>query len=56
MKTMKRNSEVIRVPEEKVENFLNGGYVYCPKSEWKQNVRDADRKETAEPKKSKKTA
>ena len=44
MKTLKRNSEIIRVSDEKVQKHLDMGYNYCPKSEWKKNVRDADRK------------
>jgi hypothetical protein len=44
MKTMKKNNEIIRVSEEKTESYLNMGYNYCPKDEWKKNVRDVDRK------------
>lgn len=51
MKTMKKNSEIIRVPEEKVKNFLNMGYNYCPKDEWKKNVRDSDKPAKDNPKK-----
>jgi hypothetical protein len=46
MKTMKYNDETlpIRVPEHKVKNLVKSGYRFVPKSEWKQNVRDAKNK------------
>jgi hypothetical protein len=51
MKTLKRNSEVIRVSEEKIQKHLDMGYKYCSKSEWKKTVRDIDRKSEKENKK-----
>ena len=44
MKTLKKvqnnEAEYVRVKEDKVKSFLTKGYTYCPKSEWKNNVRD----------------
>lgn len=35
MKTLKSGKIVVRVSEDKVDNYLKKGYEYCPKSEWK---------------------
>ena len=35
MKTLKKNSKVIRVKDNETTRFLADGYVFCPKSEWK---------------------
>lgn len=40
MKTMKKGEEIVRVPEERVEDHLQQGYELCSKSEWKELVRD----------------
>jgi hypothetical protein len=41
MKTMKRDNDIKRVPEEMVEAYLQQGYEFCSKSEWKE-LRDKD--------------
>lgn len=40
MKTLKKNDEIVRVADGKVNYYLSRGYIYCPKVEWKKNVRD----------------
>lgn len=54
MKTLKRNSEIIRVGENKVDYYLNLGYSYTSKSDWKKNVRDVEKQSKTESKKEKK--
>jgi len=46
MKTMKRQQEILRVPEAAVEAYLQQGYELCSKTEWKEKVRDADKSTT----------
>jgi len=46
MKTLKRNGEIVRTADNKVDELIARGYVYCPKSEWKTNVRDISIKST----------
>ena len=36
MKTLKKNSKIIRAKESDVNRYLTDGFEYCPKSEWKQ--------------------
>jgi len=36
MKTMKKDKIIVRVTEEEVEDYLEKGFKFCPKSEWKQ--------------------
>lgn len=36
MKTMKKGNEVVRITEEEVDDYLDKGYKFCPKSKWKQ--------------------
>jgi hypothetical protein len=45
MKTLKRNSDVIRAKEKDVKSYLNNGYNYCPKSEWKKLEKKEEKKE-----------
>lgn len=35
MKTMKKNNEVVRITEEEVNDYLEKGFKFCPKIEWK---------------------
>lgn len=44
MKTLKKDNKIIRIKENKVDECLNVGYRFCPKSEWKKNVRDVSMK------------
>jgi hypothetical protein len=40
MKTMKKQREIKRVPETQVDFFLQAGWEFCSKTEWKETVRD----------------
>ncbi|MFW6281287.1 MAG: hypothetical protein ACOC1O_00645 [bacterium] len=42
MKTMKKNDDIKRVKEEKVNDYKELGYEFCPKKEWKEKVRDVN--------------
>lgn len=39
MKCMKLGDSIKRIEEKNVNVFLNQGWNYCSKSEWKENVR-----------------
>lgn len=49
MKTVTKNNRWERVDDVEAKLRVKAGWKYCPKSEWKENVRDFDK-----PKKSKK--
>lgn len=60
MKTIKNNKtrECKRVSDKEANSTVGSTWSYCPKSEWKKNVRDAEkisRKEEDERKKKEKT-
>ena len=41
MKTVKKNKSIMRVSDKDAENLIKEkGWKYCPKSEWKEKVRD----------------
>lgn len=40
MKTLKLNDKIIRVADNDTDRFLQVGYTFVPKSEWKTKVRD----------------
>jgi len=40
MKTLKLNDKIIRVADNDTNRFLQVGYTFVPKSEWKTQVRD----------------
>ena len=41
MKTIKKNKKIQRAKDAEAENLVkNKGWKYCPKSEWKEKVRD----------------
>lgn len=44
MKTMKFGEEIKRVKEKDVDSFLENGWNYCPKHEWKEKVRKLEKK------------
>ena len=52
MKTMQLDNKIQRVTEEKARQMFEDGWKYIPKSEWKEKVRDVNKKE--ETKKTKK--
>jgi hypothetical protein len=43
MKTLKLNDKIIRVADNDTSRFLQVGYTFVPKSEWKTKVRDANK-------------
>jgi hypothetical protein len=43
MKTLKLNDKIIRVADNDTKRFLQVGYTFVPKSEWKTKVRDANK-------------
>lgn len=50
MKTLKRQTtsktmEYRRVKNEEADTLVRSGWSYCPKTEWKLNVRDINKKE-----------
>lgn len=49
MKTMKKAAEIIRVTNDTVNERLKDGWSFCPKKEWKQKVRDKDKKVEKKP-------
>lgn len=51
MKTLKRNSDVLRVKEKDVKSYLNNGYIFCPKSEYKKLEKKEEKVEVKEKKK-----
>ena len=58
MKTLKKTinqeeTKYMRVKDGDVNGYVRQGYTYCPKSEWKKNVRDFN-KETNEERKERK--
>ena len=43
MKTLKLNDKIIRVADNDTNRFLQVGYTFVPKSEWKTKVRDVNK-------------
>ena len=39
MKTLKNGNEIVRVSEKDVKSYLNRGYNFTSKTDWKENVR-----------------
>jgi hypothetical protein len=49
MKTIKKGLEYKRVNETEAEAFVSvKGWKYCPKNEWKTNIRDFNKKQVIE--------
>jgi|7_EtaG_2_1085326.scaffolds.fasta_scaffold98139_1 hypothetical protein len=46
MKTVKKNKTIKRVSDTQAESLTKKGWKYCPKSEWREKVRDAKPAET----------
>ena len=55
MKTMRKGDTIVRAEEQQINHYLKNGYSYCPKNEWKTQVRDAQRTTPAEKKAKKKS-
>jgi hypothetical protein len=45
MKTMKKGNEIVRIQDNKYKIYLENGYTYTSKSEWKEKVRDVNKKD-----------
>jgi len=45
---MKKGNEIVRIQDNKYETYLRNGYNYISKSEWKEKVRDVNKKEKKE--------
>jgi hypothetical protein len=44
MKTVSKNNEVLRLKDVDADLKVKSGWKYVPKSEWKQKVRDLNKK------------
>lgn len=44
MKTVSKNGEYLRLSESEADSKVKSGWKYTPKSEWKQNQRDINKK------------
>jgi hypothetical protein len=55
MKTLKKlinqETKYLRVSDGEAEKYVRQGYSYCPRSEWKINVRDFGKEKSVEAKK-----
>jgi hypothetical protein len=40
MKTLKKNGTIVRVTDKEADDKIKFGWEFCPKHEWKTNVRD----------------
>ena len=56
MKTMKKGSEIVRISDDKYKSYLDRGYKYTSKSEWKEKVRDVNKRLAEERQAEKQTA
>ena len=56
MKTLKKNGNYVRVTDKEADEKVKFGWTFCPKNEWKTNVRDFGRKEKEESKKKSKNS
>ena len=52
---MRQGELIVRAEESQVNHYLRTGYQFCPKHEWKTQVRDAKRTTPAEKKVKKKS-
>ena len=44
MKTLKKDGNYVRVIDKEADEKVKYGWAFCPKNEWKTNVRDFGRK------------
>ena len=44
MKTLKKDGNYVRVTDKEADEKVKYGWAFCPKNEWKTNVRDFARK------------
>jgi hypothetical protein len=58
MKTLKKSTsqetKYLRVSDGEASGYVRQGYTFCPKSEWKTNVRDFGKENATESKKTSK--
>jgi len=45
---MKKGKDIVRIQDNKYKQYLDNGYVYTSKSEWKEKVRDVNKRLAAE--------
>ena len=45
MKTVSKNGEILRLENAEADSKVKSGWSFTPKSEWKQKVRDVNKKE-----------
>lgn len=48
MKTLKKDGNYVRVSDTEADEKVKYGWTFCPKNEWKTNVRDFGRKNKKE--------
>lgn len=48
MKTVSKNGEILRLEDAEADSKVKSGWSFTPKSEWKQKVRDVNKKEKSE--------
>ena len=48
MKTLKKEGNYVRVSDKEADEKVKYGWAFCPKNEWKTNVRDFGRKSKKE--------
>lgn len=46
MKTIVKNGEYLRVSNQEADMRIKTGWSFCPKSDWKKNVRDFGKEDT----------
>lgn len=44
MKTLKKDGNYVRVTDREADEKVKWGWAFCPKNEWKTNVRDFGKK------------
>ena len=44
MKTLKKDGTIVRVTDKEADEKIKYGWIFCPKHEWKTNVRDFNKK------------
>jgi hypothetical protein len=42
MKTIKKGKKIVRVSDDEAATSTKKGWKYCPKSEWREKVRDVE--------------
>ena len=50
MKTMKNYDKIVRISDKDIKNYLDNDYHFITKSQWKEEVRDVNKKKITEEK------